>query len=370
MVDWNDNTRQSVADAIKRLAMSCDHAQARDAVGFSKATAGPGHEIAALGTERWGDDIWRYAGKLAAHHARQLRKRKHIDDGELETLLAAGGPGGLRSPAIKADWIDSAYIDGRLMVVACFGPRHADVSDRLRRLALPPQDVYQPAGAGRLWRIAEPYAFLVADVLDRLDMFDEDVLAIVQRSLDAASVEDRLLAHRGPVVRCDADTGALTFKSGYEQRVIDAMKATKGGGFTVGLSWKDVTYEIYAHDAGHRLFQQLLEMDLSILLTEEARDALAAIKGRSAPVTRQAHVTFENGTLSIWTAKPNPAWLVPIRLAPGRRWTGAVWTVPKEAIGALLEEADRMGVSDLAQAVRTALPAVDPGLDALPGVSR
>ncbi len=58
----HEDFRPVVIRSIKALASVCDHAQSRDSVGFSKATAGPGHELAALGHERWSEELWNYAG--------------------------------------------------------------------------------------------------------------------------------------------------------------------------------------------------------------------------------------------------------------------------------------------------------------------
>ena len=85
----DQETKDLVVKSITALASVCDHAMSVDGQGFSKATAGPGHEIAAMGSDRWTPDFWDYATRLSAHHSRQLEKGGRLGPEEGERLRQA-----------------------------------------------------------------------------------------------------------------------------------------------------------------------------------------------------------------------------------------------------------------------------------------
>jgi hypothetical protein len=244
--------RLTVSRAIEALAMACDHALARDDHGFSKSTAGPGHELAALGPSRWNDDMWTYAGRLAAHHSQQLLKSKAISDQEYRDLRKAK-ESGIKSPFIPSNWVDISEIGGKpaLVVSNSFSPVLKTVLERLPR-----DEAFQPAGAGRLWRVSARFAFVLADHLDKIDVLDDRVRDLVSASLTSASDDDRILGHHGPIV--EIKDGAISFTMAFDHALHAEFKANKSGWINVGKSWQDVTYTVAPDKRGHAFMQLFL----------------------------------------------------------------------------------------------------------------
>ncbi|MDW9481912.1 hypothetical protein GOB57_25005 [Sinorhizobium meliloti] len=266
-----DTRKATVACAIEALAKACDHAQARDDSGFSKSTAGPGHELAALGPPRWNDEMWTYASRLAAHHALQLYKANVISAqalSELRTLKDRS----LKSPFLPTNWADLSEIGGKPAVVVSnsFSKLLTTVLDRL-----PASEAFRPAGAGRLWRISNRFAFVLADHLGDIDVLDERIQETVQNSLAAASPEDRILGHHGPIVEFSG--GHISFRMGFDHALHAALRNAKGGWINVGKSWQDVTYTIAPDKRGHAVMQTFLAGGFNPIFREGIIDEIARL---------------------------------------------------------------------------------------------
>ncbi|MCZ7862777.1 hypothetical protein O9X98_15485 [Agrobacterium salinitolerans] len=348
-----ETQRPTVARAIEALAMACDHAQARDDTGFSKSTAGPGHELAALGPARWNDEMWTYASRLAAHHAQQLLKADVLSDGEFAELKAQKERG-LKSPFLPTNWADLSEIDGKLAVVVSnsFSKVLTTVLERL-----PATEAFRPAGAGRLWRISSRFSFVLADHLDEIDLLNEGVRTAVEASLAAATSEDRILGHHGPIVELSG--GVISFRMGFDHALHAALKNGKGGWINVGKSWQDVTYTITPDNRGHALMQVFLAGGFNPVLREgvmEEIERLAHVEPAQPAVMEQQSAQAEP-TMHIRYDEAEDVVLIKFR--PFHQpWLDAIKTLPKEARtyrdGEWRVDADRHTLGQLADSISNA----------------
>jgi hypothetical protein len=326
-----------ITRSISALASVCDHAQARDSVGFSKATAGPGHEIAALGLQRWTPEIWNYAGRLSAHHSKQLEAARVIDERDVGELLLFANSG-VKSPPIKSDWIDTAEIDGREMLVISIRSHQELVSILKRARDVSKDDVYQPAGSGKLWRVSDRFAFAIGPFASEFENLSEKAAAFIDRSRDRASKSDMMLAHNGPVIVLNDKKTALRFVYRFSQELKQALYDTDGGTWWKKEDWNSVQFTISLNEKGHTLFERLCR-DHNAIADEEARAAIFAVKNVPAPKVSDS-VSFdfveENNRLILRTPSYIPAWVDVFRTIPGRKYENGNWNIP--AISTCVEE--------------------------------
>jgi hypothetical protein len=317
-----------ITRSINALASVCDHAQARDSVGFSKATAGPGHEIAALGLDRWTAEIWNYAGRLSAHHSRQLEAARVIDEREVGELMLFANSG-VKSPPIKSDWIDIAEIDGRSMLVISIRS-NKDLASILKRARdVSKEEAYQPAGSGKLWRVSDRFAFAVGPFAAEFETLSDDVTAFIDRSRAKASKSDLLLAHNGPVIVLNDKKTALQFVYRFSPELKQALYDTNGGTWWKKEDWNSVQFTISLNENGYRLFEQLCR-DHNAIGDEEAKAAILAVK--DVPASKVSDTSFdivdENNRLTLRTAAYVPAWVDVFRTIPGRKYENGNWSIP------------------------------------------
>ena len=324
--------RATVSRAIEALAMACDHALARDGSGFSKSTASPGHELAALGPARWNDEMWTYASRLAAHHATQLFRSKSITEEELDELRHHGDAR-LKSPHLPTNWADLSEIDGKPAVVVSnsFSKVLTSVLERL-----PASEAYRPAGSGRLWRISSRFAFVLGGHVSEIDFLNETVEDIVRNSLAAASAEDRILGHHGPIV--EFSDGLLSFRMAFDHSLHAELKNGKGARINVGKSWQDVTYTVTPDRRGHDFMQTFLSGGFNAVVREgvvEEIARLAEVEPATAAPRQQAEPTLdvrydETEDVVLIRFRPfNQAWLDAIKALPRetRSYADGVWRV-------------------------------------------
>lgn len=269
MSQLSPELQQIVVRSINALAAACDHAQARDAHGFSKSTAGPGHEIAALGPDRWSEALWDYAGRLSSHHRRQLKKGGALTEDDLAALQLFAGRD-KRAPAIASNWLDVDTFDGRRMIVASIN-ENRPLTTTLKRLGL--EDGYQPAGSGKLWRIGHRHAFVLLGQTDEFDRLSPEVDAFLQSSDRAATAEDRLQMHIGPVAQLSNSGRTISFIAGYEPELDHMARSTSEVWWTKGRNWYDITYTARLNEVGGRFMKRATEL-LGIAMAEDARTAL------------------------------------------------------------------------------------------------
>ncbi len=267
--------------SINALASVCDHAQARDSVGFSKATAGPGHEIAALGLERWTPEIWNYAGRLSAHHSRQLEAARVIDEREVGELLLFANSG-IKAPQIKSDWMDIAEIDGKeMLVISIRGNR--DLATILKRARdLSKVDAYQPAGNGKLWRISSRFAFAVQPFTAVFENLSDKTADFLAASRANATAADLRIAHNGPVIALNSDKTALRFVYRFSSELKQALYDTDGGTWWKTADWSRVEFTISLNRNGHRLFEMLCR-EHNAIADEDAVAVIIAAKEIAPP---------------------------------------------------------------------------------------
>ncbi|MCS4088717.1 hypothetical protein [Rhizobium sp. BK176] len=348
-----DTTQQTVVRAIEALAKACDHALARDDHGFSKSTAGPGHELAALGPSRWNTEMWTYAGRLAAHHSQQLLRSKTISDEEYRDLRAQKKPG-LKSPFIPSNWADMSIVDGKPAVVVSnsFSPALKTVLERLPR-----EEAFQPAGAGRLWRVSARFAFVLTDHLDKIDVLDERVLGLVSASLASVRDDDRILGHHGPIV--EIKDGAISFTMAFDHALHAELKASKSGWINVGKSWQDVTYTVVPDKRGHAFIQSFLEGGHNPVFKEGVMAELARIAGVEPPKGQEEARKAVDPVLDIRYSEDDDVVLV--SFAPfNQAWVDAIKALPRETRSyrdkAWRVSADRGVLRQLAEGIAEAGP--------------
>jgi frataxin-like iron-binding protein CyaY len=343
--------RPTVARAIKALAQACDHAQARDDSGFSKSTAGPGHELAALGQSRWNDEMWTYATRLAAHHAHQLLKAHILSDEEFEELKALKERG-LKSPFLPTNWADLSEIDGRAAIVVSnsFSKVLTTVLERF-----PVSEAFRPAGSGRLWRISSRFAFVLADHLEGIDLLNEDVRDMVRSSLAAATPDDRALGHHGPIVQFSE--GVISFRMAFDAAFHAELKNSKGGRINVGKSWQDVTYTIAPDRRGYILMQAFLAGGFNPALRDDVLDEIARIEHVDPASVVAQQRTQDEPVLDIRYDEASDVVLIKFR--PFHQpWLDAIKALPADARayrdGEWKVDADRRILVQLAEGISNA----------------
>jgi hypothetical protein len=317
-----DTTQQTVSRAIEALAMACDHALARDDSGFSKSTAGPGHELAALGPSRWNAEMWTYAGRLAAHHSQQLLKSKSISEQEYRDLRGHKERS-LKSPFIPSNWADLSEIGGKPAVVVSnsFSPILKTVLERLPR-----EEAFQPAGAGRLWRVSARFCFVLSDHLDKIDVLDGRVRDLVSSSLASATEDDRILGHHGPIV--EFKDGAISFTMAFDHALHSELKAGKSGWINVGKSWQDVTYTVVPDKRGHAFMRVFMKGDHNPVFRSSAMAVVARIAEVEPPTTTQEALKAVDPVLDIRYAEDEDVVLISFPFH--QAWVDAIKTLPRE----------------------------------------
>lgn len=236
MPAFTPHEKDLIAQCVASLADVCDRANTRDGCGFSKSTAAPGHELAAFGRERWSAELWTYAGRLAAHHSRQLEAAGRLEADAAEQLRHVAS-GSIKAPVIPSNWVDLCEDDHDFLAVSrAFDSTMVAVLSRL-----PEDDVYRPAGGGKLWRIGERFAFILEDVIDQLDVLDGRVYRMVETSAAQASDFDRALTHRGPLVEMRED-GFYSFVWEFNSALYADIKELGAGMIIKGKTWNDVTH--------------------------------------------------------------------------------------------------------------------------------
>lgn len=342
---------QIVSKAIKLLAAACDHANARDDVGFSKSTAGPGHELAALGSSRWNTEMWTYASRVAAHHSKQLLKHKSITDEDFQRLQVTA-LGRLKSPFLPTNWADMAEMAGK-PAIAVSNSFSKELSLVLARI--PDTEAFQPAGAGRLWKISERFAFVLSDHVGNIDILDERVREMVAQSLKKATPDDRILGHHGPIVELSQD-GFITFKMPFDHELHAELKRTNGGRFNVGKSWQDVTFIVAPDKRGAEFMRFFLSGRYNFVFRSGVNEELVRISTLDpvqSPTTSRSPV---EPTLDISYAADDSDIIV-IRFKPFMQsWLTAIKSLPTETRrydgnGGWRVTADHHILSELADAI-------------------
>jgi hypothetical protein len=346
--------------SIDALAAVCDHAQSRDKAGFSKATAGPGHEIAALGTDRWTPEIWHYAGRLSAHHSRQLEAAKVIDERETGELRLFANSG-VKAPPIKSDWTDVGTIDGQQMLIVSIKSNRNLVSILKRARDMAKDDAYQPAGNGRLWRISSRFAFVLKPFLGEFEIMSPEVEAFVDRSRENASTVDLRVAHEGPIIVLNEKKNGLRFVHRFSPELKELLHETKGGTWWKDSDWNNIQYTISLNEHGFRLFE-LLRQDHNAIADEDAAAAITAAQNVPAPKISDV-ISFEfaerDGRLTLKAAAYVPEWVAVFRTLPGRKYDNGQWTIPavSTCLERLLEAARRQdGMEGIVRATEALLP--------------
>lgn len=358
MHDLEESLRDVVVRSISSLAAVCDHAQTIDGMGFSKSTAGPGHEIAAIGSNQWTPDFWDYAARLASHHSRQLEKSGQMDLMDGERLREALRDPSVAAPEIPTHWIDLADVDGRRMVVLSMPS-----DERLPKILknLPEEDVYRPAGVGRLWRVSTRWAFAAEAFLDQFTRVGEGVREAVAASDRLASAEDRMLATDLPLVRYDAGKDEFTFKFSYD-RDFGADLKKHGGRFEKGASWKDCTAFVPANRFGAAVVDRCLAGEPGAVLHTEAVLPLDEARRKEPSAKTLAagaapRLLFEepsDGRLRVKMTRFVPEFVQAIKSVPGRAYDNGSWLIPASAEAAELL-ASRLDALESPEAMAAAL---------------
>lgn len=357
-----------IVKSIKALANVCDHAQARDKAGFSKATAGPGHEISALGPERWTDALWDYAGRLSAHHGRQLEKAGVLVEAEVATLQSFANRGHA-SPPIKTEWLDVDTIDGKPMLIASVNGNRAFV-DILKRL--PDTEAYRPAGSGRLWRISARFAFSVLGETDGYERMSPTVDEFIAHSDSQATAEDRILAHKGPVFFLDQDRSTVSFVAPYDHGLREVLRPMTNAWMKKGDSWQAITYTARLNSAGVEFVDTVLNQ-FGGVATAEAQHAIEAARNiaPSKPEPEVITVTMKevDDRIHIRLSSAHKGMVAAIKEIEGRKFVEGSWSVPahSSSFTRLIDASERIpsaiGIKESAEKMRDtllALEAADP----------
>lgn len=354
----------TITKAIEALASVCDHAQARDRAGFSKATAGPGHEIAALGPGRWTDTLWDYAGRLSAHHGRQLEKAGVLEEQDVARLQAFAKRGHA-SPVIKTDWLDVDTIEGQQMLIASINDNR-NLVEVLKRL--PDSEAYRPAGSGRLWRISSRFAFAVRGSTDGYDRISQEVDAFIAQSEAKATPEDRLLAHSGPLFMLDEDKKTVSFVAPYDHDLREILRGMENAWLKKDKSWQAVTYTARLNSSGVE-FVDLVLNRFGGKATKEAMEAIelarTVVPTNAKPEPVSVAMNEVGGRIFIRLSRADKAMVAAIKEIEDRRFVDGSWSVPAHSSSfvRLVEASERLpGAVDLkepAEKMRDALLAVE-----------
>lgn len=368
MEESEHDLRDVIVRCVSSLAMSCDHAQSIDTIGFSKSTAGPGHEIAALGTNLWNAEIWDYASRVSAHHSRQLERTGAIDVFTGERLRVMAGTSHVQAPDIPTLWIDTAEIDGREMLVLSM---HSGMHLPKLLMNMPEKEVYRPAGVGRLWRVDEKWAFAIKPHLEEFQRVGDGVTDIVERS-DALATDDmRLLVTDLPILTWSDETKRFTMPFRFERGLGDRIRAV-GGHWEKGVSWNDCQAAL----PSNRLAAALIDENEALFIHPDAAAALEIarktdpskeVQVRAGPPT----LLLEDGpdkTLIIRTTQYMPAWIGAIKTVPSRRWDGETkaWIIPAtgtslEMLASALHRADPDRTQEVIADLRARIATMDMG---------
>lgn len=356
--------RPTITKAIEALASVCDHAQARDRAGFSKATAGPGHEIAALGPGRWNEALWDYAGRLSAHHGRQLEKAGVLEEQDVARLQSFANRGHA-SPVIKTNWLDVDTIDGQQMLIASISGNR-NLVEVLKRL--PDSEVYRPAGSGRLWRISARFAFAVRGSTDEYDRMSPSVDVFIAESEAKATPEDRLLAHEGPLFMLDEDKKTVSFTAPYDYELREVLRGMENAWLRKGKTWQAITYTARLNSAGVEFVDVVLNR-FGGLATQDALEAIEAARS-IAPAYAEPEaisVTMKEveGRIHIRLSRADKAMVAAIKEIEDRKFVDGSWSVPAHSSSfvRLINASERMpgaiGLKEPAEKMRDALLAVE-----------
>lgn len=355
MHDLDQDLRNVVVRAISALASVCDHAQTIDRQGFSKATAGPGHEIAAIGSDRWTPKFWDYAARLSSHHSRQLEKIGQLDGLDGERLREAVRGPSVRAPDIPTRWIEVADVDGKRMVVLSI-PSGGQLPKVLKNL--PEGEVYRPAGVGRLWRVSEKWAFAIQPFIGEFAKVGDGVEEAVDASFRKSTAADRALATDLPVVRFDAEKDEFFFAFEYDAALVIEVKR-HGGRFEKGWSWKQCAAFIPADRIGAAIVDSLVTGAKAVLdgeaeskleearATEPSPASLAAV----AP-PRLVFGEVSDGKLRVTMTRFDNGFVGVVRAVPGRIYDGGSWLIPasSEAVGFLAAKLDELATPEAVDA--------------------
>lgn len=354
----------TITKAIEALASVCDHAQARDRAGFSKATAGPGHEIAALGPGRWTEALWDYAGRLSAHHGRQLEKAGVLEEQDVARLQAFANRGHA-SPVIKTNWLDVDTIEGQQMLIASINDNRGLV-EVLKRL--PDSEAYRPAGSGRLWRISARFAFAAGASTGEYDRMSPTVDAFIAESEAKATPEDRLLAHTGPLFMLDEDKRTVSFIAPYDHDLREILRGMENAWLKKDKSWQAITYTARLNSAG----VQFVDAVLSRFNGKATKDAMEAIEAArtvapvyAGPEATSVAMTEVDGRIHIRLSRADKAMVAAIKEIEDRKYVDGSWSVPAHSSSfvKLIDVSERMpgaiGLKEPAERMRDALLAVE-----------
>jgi len=350
-----------ISKALSDLASACDRASSRDDVGFSKSTAGPGHELVALGPARWTASMHGYAARVAAHHAAQLLERRAIDTEEFADLRATG-KGSLRSPDIPTDWVDISAFDGGPGIAVSVG-RDTDpwLLSALSRIG---QDqARQPAGAGRLWKVSGKFSFVVSDHLDRLQILAPAAAELIAKSASAATEEERLLAHRGPVAVRGRE-GGIVIRMPFDGALHALLKQERAGTLDVAGNWKDVAFALAPDRHGHAVFLEFAARYPGHARGPGVDSELAAMAvAEPAPPARREAAPLEmiisgeatdTGEVAIRFSRYDALWVDAVKSLPReyRRYDGPRgWIVNERTLPELADAVEALGrESDIAAA--------------------
>jgi hypothetical protein len=354
----------TIVKAIEALASVCDHAQARDKAGFSKATAGPGHEISALGPERWDDALWDYAGRLSAHHGRQLEKAGVLNEEDVARLQSFANRGHA-SPVIETDWLDVDTIDGAPMLIASISNNRGLV-DVLKRL--PDTEAYRPAGSGRLWRVSSRFAFAVLGDTDSYDRMSESVDEFIADSNKLASADDRLLAHKGPVFSLNADENAVSFVAPYDPALREILRPLNNAWMKKGKTWQSITYTARLNSEGVKFVDAVLD-GFNGVATPEARQAIEKARNmapqKPEPETVAVSMTEVGDRIHIRLSTAHKGMVAAIKEITDRKFVDGSWSVPAHSSSfiQLIEASETIptaiGIKEPAEKMRDALLALE-----------
>ncbi|TLX16420.1 hypothetical protein [Rhizobium sp. MHM7A] len=354
----------TITKAIEALASVCDHAQARDRAGFSKATAGPGHEIAALGPVRWTEALWDYAGRLSAHHGRQLEKAGVLEEQDVARLQAFANRGHA-SPVIKTDWLDVDVIEGQQMLIASINGNR-NLVEVLKRL--PDSEAYRPAGSGRLWRISARFAFAVSGSTDEYDRMSPLVDAFIAESEAKATPEDRLLAHQGPLFMLDENKRTVSFIAPYDHELREVLRGMENAWLVKGKSWQAITYTARLNSAGVE-FVDVVFNRYGGKATQDAMEAIEAARTVAPvyvePEAPSVAMTEVDGRIHIRLSRADKAMVAAIKEIEDRKYVDGAWSVPAHSSSfvRLIHASERMpgaiGLKEPAEKMRDALLALE-----------
>jgi hypothetical protein len=363
-VSIDPSLQPTITKAIEALASVCDHAQARDRAGFSKATAGPGHEIAALGPGRWTEALWDYAGRLSAHHGRQLEKVGVLAEPDVARLQAFANRGHA-SPVIKTDWLDVDIIEGQQMLIASISG-NPNLVEVLKRL--PDSEAYRPAGSGRLWRISERFAFAVRDSTEGYDHMSPSVDAFITQSEAKATPEDRLFAHEGPLFMLDEDKKSVSFIAPYNPDLREVLRGMENAWLKKEKSWQAITYTARLNSAGVEFVDVVLNR-FDGLATKDALQAIEAARtvapAHGEPEAISVSMNEVDGRMLIRLSRADKAMVAAIKEIEDRKFVDGAWSVPAHSTSfvQLIEASKKMpgamGLKEPAEKMRDTLLAIE-----------